>query len=200
MFFSSCLARRRHWQWYVLAGFAGYDTPRAVFPSIVDVRGDSTSAVLGQVVALADEARGDSTGAVLGQVVLAPVVMLRQVLGVGQCRKTVEVLQLQSVQFLEVVVLVTTGAFVGPDSAEFVEILQFWTRLLVCSWCAETVEAPQLQFIDSLVHVPAVMQRLVPMVQTVQLGVEAWAAHFLDDELWVFFRVPWGVSTGTRSP
>ena len=41
--------------------------------------------------------------AVLGQVVHAPVVVLRQVLGVGQCRKTVEVLQLQSVQFLEVV-------------------------------------------------------------------------------------------------
>ena len=84
------------------------------------------------------------------------------------------------------VVLVTTGARVGPDSAEFVEILQFWTRLLVCRWCAETVETPQLQLIDSLVHVPAVMQRLVPMVQTVQLGLEARAAHFLDDELWVF--------------
>ena len=41
-------AHRRHWQWYVLAGFPGYDTPRAVFPSIVDVRGDSTGAVLGQ--------------------------------------------------------------------------------------------------------------------------------------------------------
>ena len=43
----------------------------------------------------------------------APVVMLRLVLGVGQCRIAVEVLQLQSVQFLEVidtpVVLVTTG-------------------------------------------------------------------------------------------
>ena len=26
-----CRSRRRHWQWYVLAGFAGYDTPRAVF-------------------------------------------------------------------------------------------------------------------------------------------------------------------------
>ena len=72
--------------------------------------------------------------------------------GVGQCRKTVEVPQLQSVQFLEVidtpVVLVTTGACVGPDSAEFVEILQFWTRLLVYRWCADTAEAPQLQFID----------------------------------------------------
>ena len=57
--------------------------------------------------------------------------------------KTVEVPQLQLVQFLEVidkpVVLVTT-ACAGPDSAEFVEILQFWTRLLVCRWCAETVE------------------------------------------------------------
>ena len=35
---------RRQWQWY----FAGYDTPRAVFPSFVDVCGDSTGAVLGQ--------------------------------------------------------------------------------------------------------------------------------------------------------
>ena len=26
-----CRSRRRHWQWYVLAGFAGYDTPRALF-------------------------------------------------------------------------------------------------------------------------------------------------------------------------
>ena len=117
---------------------------------------------------------------------------------------------MQSVQFLEVidtpVVLVTTGACVGPDSAEFVEILHFWTRLLVCRWCAETSEAPQLQFIDSLVHVPVVMQRLVPMVQTVQLGLEVWAAHFIDDELWVFFRAlhtsagPGVVSTGTRPP
>ena len=33
----------------------------------VVVLGDSTGAVLGQVIALADEARGDSTGAVFGQ-------------------------------------------------------------------------------------------------------------------------------------
>ena len=63
-----------------------------------------------------------------------------------------------------------TGTHSGPDSAEFVEILQFWTRLLVCRWCAETVEAPQLQFIDSLVHVPAVMQRLVPTGAACQPG------------------------------
>ena len=43
----TCRARRRHWQWYVLAGCAGYDTPRAVIFD-VDVRGDSTGAVLGQ--------------------------------------------------------------------------------------------------------------------------------------------------------
>ena len=41
-------ARRRHGQWYVLAGFALHDAPHAVFPSIVDVRGDSIGAVLGQ--------------------------------------------------------------------------------------------------------------------------------------------------------
>ena len=101
--------------------------------------------------------------AVLGQVAHAPVLLLRQVLGVGQCRK----LQLPLMQFLVVsdtpVVFVTTGACVCPDSAEFIEILQ-----------------------------------------TVQLGLEAWAAHFLDDELWVFFRAlytgagPGVVSTGTR--
>ena len=39
-------ARRRQRQWYVLAGFLGDGSPRAVFPSIVC--GDSTGAVLGQ--------------------------------------------------------------------------------------------------------------------------------------------------------
>ena len=39
-------AHRRQRQWYVLAGFLGDDSPRAVFPSIVC--GDSTGAVLGQ--------------------------------------------------------------------------------------------------------------------------------------------------------
>ena len=62
----TCRARRRHLQWYVLAGFAGDDTLRAVFFD-VDARGDSTGAVLGQGVALAVEAHDDSTGAVLGQ-------------------------------------------------------------------------------------------------------------------------------------
>ena len=33
----TCRARRRHGQWYVLAGFARHDTPHAVFPSIVGV-------------------------------------------------------------------------------------------------------------------------------------------------------------------
>ena len=83
MFLSSCRARRRHWQWMCWLVLLDYDTPRAMFPSIVDVR-------------------GDSTGAVLGEVVHAPVVKLRQVPGVGQCRRTVEVPQLQSVQFLDV--------------------------------------------------------------------------------------------------
>ena len=67
--------------------------------------------------------------------------------------KTVEVPQLQLVQFLEFfdtpVVLVTTGACAGPDSAAFVETLQFWTRLSVCRWCAETVEV--CSFISSTV-------------------------------------------------
>ena len=60
----------------IAAGFAGYDAPRAVFPSIVHVRGDSTGAVLGpgaMPVVVASGADGQtahycvvSTGAVLG--------------------------------------------------------------------------------------------------------------------------------------
>ena len=95
-------------------------------------------------------------------------------------------------QFLEVidtpVVFVTTGACVGPDSAEFVESWQVWTRLLVCRWCAETADAPQLQFIDSLVHAPAVMQRLLPMVHTVQLGLRRGQLIFLMMSFGYFLR------------
>ena len=40
-------AHCRQRQRYVLAGFAGYDTPCAVLPSIVNARGDSTGAFLG---------------------------------------------------------------------------------------------------------------------------------------------------------
>ena len=57
------------------SGFAPLDSPHAVFPSIVDVRGDSTGAVLGQAIALAVEARCDSTGAVFGQGFFLPVVV-----------------------------------------------------------------------------------------------------------------------------
>ena len=42
------LRRARLRQRYVRAGFAGYVTPCAVFPSFVNARGDSTGAVLGQ--------------------------------------------------------------------------------------------------------------------------------------------------------
>ena len=83
----------------------------------------------------------------------------------ANCAKTGDA----TAQFLVKVVLVTTGACAGPDSAEFVEILQFWTRLLVCRWCAEIVEVWSSSSSTVWVHVPAVMQRLVPMVQTVQL-------------------------------
>ena len=59
----------------MLAGFAGYVTPRAVlFLPLVHVRSDSTGAVLGQVILLADEARGVSTGAAHGQGVMPVVV------------------------------------------------------------------------------------------------------------------------------
>ena len=91
-----------------------------------------------------------------------------------------------SVQFLEVidthVVLVTTGACVGPDSAE---IRRDFTcavpdkavgMALVCRNCGgSAVSVPR--------QVWFTCQRLVLMVQTVQLGLEAWGAHFLDDEL-----------------
>ena len=122
--------------------------------------------------------------------------------------KTVGVPQLPLVQFLEVidtpVVLVTTGAYIGPDSAE---IHRDFTRAvldkavdmpLVCRNCGGSAVAVHRQ-----VWFTCLIQRLVPMVQTVQLGL---AAHFLDDELWVFFRAlytgtgPGVVSTGTRPP
>ena len=67
--------------------------------------------------------------AFLGKVVDAPVFIQRQVLGVGQCRKTVEVPLLQSVQFLEIVVTVPV---LVQTVQKFVEILQFWTKLLGC--------------------------------------------------------------------
>ena len=92
LFLALC-SRRRYWQWYVLAGFAGYVTPRAVlFFPLVNVRGDSTGAVLGQVISLADEARGDSTGAALGQGV-KPVVVPSGAFG-ETAQKTVEIPQL----------------------------------------------------------------------------------------------------------
>ena len=76
----------------MLAGFAGYDTPRDVFSSVVNVRGDSAGAVLGQVITLAHEAGGDSTGAVLSQVDM-PVVVSSGAFG-ETAQKTVEIPQL----------------------------------------------------------------------------------------------------------
>ena len=61
----------------LLAVFAGYDAPRAVFPSIV---------------ALADEARGDSTGAVLAPGV-SPVVIASGAFD-QTAKKTMEIPQL----------------------------------------------------------------------------------------------------------
>ena len=151
----------------------GYGRPchcTAYVPADTRERGGASDSVLDRVLKISVALQSESEqcklcksrrfhSAFLGMVVFgmfvdAPVVIQRLVLGVGRCRKTVEVPQLQSVQFLEVidtvVVLVTTGACVGPDSAELVEILQFWTTLSVCRWCADTAKAPQLQlqFID----------------------------------------------------
>ena len=56
----------------------------------------------------------------------------------------------------------TTGACAGPDSAvirrDFAVLDKAVGMPLVCRNCGGL----QFQFIDSLVHVPAVMQRLVP--------------------------------------
>ena len=42
--------RRWYWQWYVLAGFAGYDTTSCCVSVYCQCRGDSTGAVLGKVI------------------------------------------------------------------------------------------------------------------------------------------------------
>ena len=78
----------------MLAGFVGYDAPRAVFPSFV---------------ALADEARGDSTGAVLVQGDM-PVVIASGAFH-QTTQKTVEIPQLPF--FDEVVHISYRGAEAG---------------------------------------------------------------------------------------
>ena len=60
--------------------------------------------------------------------------------------------------------------------------------LCVSSQCSKLWSFRSCSSSTSLVHVRVVMQRLVPMVQTVLLdGHEVWAAHYFDDELCFFF-------------
>ena len=44
----------------------------------------------------------------------------------------------------------------------------------------KTVEGPQVQFLDKVVAMTVVMQRLVPMVQPVQKTLEVSALQFID--------------------
>ena len=110
--------------------------------------------------------------AVLGLVVHAPVVMLRQLLGVGQCRI---LWRFRSCSWCSSwwlsgppVVFVTTGACAGPDSAENVKIPHAFLDMVHCpSLCYDrcrfvetvqnTVDSPQLVLLlDKVVDVPRV--------------------------------------------
>ena len=141
----------------LLAGFAGYDAPRAVFPSIVDVCGDSTGAVLGQ---------GDM-----------PVVVASGAFG-QTARITVDIPQLQ---FLVKVVMISCRA--EADSHCLAVQQTFVIPLLVrvvlvfpCRSHARCVQrqvpgyVSQLQFITKVVHTPVVAQSLIPMAwQTIEI-------------------------------
>ena len=146
----------------VLAGFAGCDTPRAVLPSTVDVRGDSSGAFLGQVIVYVDEVRGGFTQVQFvvkvicsllfclvllvrqrrklwifsscrsSQVVDFPVVVPRPIPTVLPVRKTIETPQLQ---------------YVSWWSMQFVQLFLWWSRRANCGF-------PQLPFSDMLVTCP----------------------------------------------
>ena len=98
----------------MLAGFAGYDAPCAVFPSIVDVCGDSTGAVLGQ---------GDTP-------VVAPSGAFDQT-----AQKTVEIPQLQ---FLDKVVQISCRCAEadshGPTVCRTKEFPQLLDTMIVIPW------------------------------------------------------------------
>ena len=129
----------------MLTGFAGYDAPRAVFPSFV---------------ALADEARGDSTGAVLVQGDM-PVVIASGAFH-QTTQKTVEIPQLPF--FDEVVHISCRGAEAdpcGPTVCRTTEVPLLLGTVIdvpvvqvvrVPPW--PCVAIPQVQFSDTLVTCP----------------------------------------------
>ena len=109
----------------MLAGFAGYDTPRAVFPSIVDVLGDSTGAVLVQ---------GDM-----------PVVVTLGALG-QTAQKTVEIPQLPF--FDKVVQISCRGAEAdshGPDCS-----VRRTTGIPHLQFLTEVIDVPVVQVVQLL--------------------------------------------------
>ena len=185
-------SRRRYWQWYVLAGFADYDTPLAVFPSIVNVCGDSTGAVLGQgdmPVFVLSDASGQTAQKNVDFPQLPFAVFLRPFLS-GRHLFDVRLWSTGLWTFLEddfwkVSVFITSWFDSGYMLRQFTEAV--WFRL------QKTVESPRLQSIvgrEADSHGLAVQQttaipRLqflyvvfdVPVVQVVQVhfcrGAEA---------------------------
>ena len=132
----------------MLAGFAGYDTPRSVFPSIVDDCGYSTGAVLGQGCFPARycastgphgpesaETCGASTGAVLGQGVL-PVVVTSGAYGQTVLKTAVS----PQMQFVDEVVDISVVV-----QRQFPMVL------------FRTIELLRLQYTDKVIDVPVVL-------------------------------------------
>ena len=131
---------------------AGYATPRAVFFD-VDFRGNSTGAVLGQVIALAVEARGDSTGAVLGQVVTCPLLCLVPM--ARQRRKPVDFPQVQFLDklFMRVVVSGADG-LTAQKTVDFLQLLFIDCRRQPGPGAVQqTMVFPQLHFLYEVIDV-----------------------------------------------
>ena len=175
----SCRVRHRHWQWCVLAGFAGYDTPRAVFPSLVGWVCRSRRRH-GHWYVLAGIARHDAPHAVFplivgcslavdnsGMVSFAGSDAPRAVLAFSLCSL------LLSAGPLGHAVLArrcaTTGAGSRPDSGLRcpwrLHRCSSWTSLL-CVFTGDVVqtvlclEVPQLQLIFKVIDFPVVALRL----------------------------------------
>ena len=133
---------------FMLAGFAGYDAHRAVFPSIV---------------ALADEARGDSTGAVLGQgdmPVVVPTGAFNQT-----AQKTVEIPQLP---FFDKDVLFSCR---GAEADFHGLAVQQTTVIHQLQFLDEVINVPGMQVVQVLLVVARCVQRQVPSTAAVhELG------------------------------
>ena len=154
----------------LLAGFAGYDTPRAVFPSIVDACGDSTGVVLRQgdmPVVVPSGASGHTAQKTLEipQVqflfkVYSPVAVVASAAYGQTAQKTVEIPQLP---FLDKFVLIyCRGAEAdshGPDCSSDhrdppLAVLDRGDQRPCCAGRAASLWWSQLQFSDTLVTSP----------------------------------------------